>query len=549
MLQKQLWVVEGVLNLKSILILSQALPQKYSHYRPILGDGNCGWRGMLSIQRMTDALCTSSFCQETLGFNGWRYIAIGFSYYESLLRSQNRNVLEEEIARIISLNNLLTTAGGYDTWLFEDMVEQTTDLLRDLAEVVETSPDVATILLLARFNEQDSLNIIYHMRLLASASLASNSDSYQGFIPDGLTVDEYRKTYLETVNTEIEHMGLSLLINVLLRPLGIAVEIVYLDRSEGSQANTHTFQSEDSNGLPTNPGGPKIHLLYRPSHYDILYSQGSVSGQLAIETVAQNSDIQVNRATSLSHQRIQNSTSTMGDFSQLDLQTLMSIPGYAMAPQPSHIGYQTQYHPPLDPTYSHSPISASISPISPEASVATPSSTTTMAHSYTAQQPILQQNHPSPNTPSSSHGLHTFPRSTTLPIHTQHPTHESAMHRPSSSTHPSMNSELSSPACAPTSFRPSVYEYTAAAEHEPIVFQTNTFKNSHYNTAHYNNPNFQPEEWTPDADDMPVPRKKSNWWVSLAFIKWVLWENFGVFNWGTMFVKLGGEVYLHFFSW
>jgi hypothetical protein len=26
-------------------LVCKALPQKYSHYRPILGDGNCGWRG------------------------------------------------------------------------------------------------------------------------------------------------------------------------------------------------------------------------------------------------------------------------------------------------------------------------------------------------------------------------------------------------------------------------------------------------------------------------------------------------------------------------
>ena len=26
-------------------ILSQALPQKYSHYRKLRGDGKCGWRG------------------------------------------------------------------------------------------------------------------------------------------------------------------------------------------------------------------------------------------------------------------------------------------------------------------------------------------------------------------------------------------------------------------------------------------------------------------------------------------------------------------------
>jgi len=33
-------------SLGTLLIVDKALPQKFSHYRPILGDGNCGWRGM-----------------------------------------------------------------------------------------------------------------------------------------------------------------------------------------------------------------------------------------------------------------------------------------------------------------------------------------------------------------------------------------------------------------------------------------------------------------------------------------------------------------------
>lgn len=27
----------------------QALPETYSHYRPVKGDGNCGWRGKLPL--------------------------------------------------------------------------------------------------------------------------------------------------------------------------------------------------------------------------------------------------------------------------------------------------------------------------------------------------------------------------------------------------------------------------------------------------------------------------------------------------------------------
>ena len=63
---------------------------------------------------------------------------------------------------------------------------------------------------------------------------------------------------------------------------------------------------------------------------------------------------------------------------------------------------------------------------------------------------------------------------------------------------------------ATSSFRPSKYEWEAAADWQEPVFQTATFKNSHYNTAHFNNPNFQPEEWTPEMEEVPAPRKRSS---------------------------------------
>lgn len=66
---------------------------------------------------------------------------------------------------------------------------------------------------------------------------------------------------------------------------------------------------------------------------------------------------------------------------------------------------------------------------------------------------------------------------------------------------PSQHSALPSPTSANSSFRPSRWERELKFPRPegPVVFQTNTFKNSHYNVAHYNNPNFQPEEWSPDG--------------------------------------------------
>jgi ubiquitin thioesterase protein OTUB1 len=395
-----------------------------------------------------------------------------------------------------SLNNFLSTVGGFEAWLFEDMVEETTNLLKDLANLIQTSPQGATELLIQRFNNPEISNaIVYHFRLLASSWLkGSPADQYQGFIPDGLGVEGYRKNWLEPVDQEIDHLGMSLLIDVLLKPIGFAVEIVYLDRSEGSQVNSHIMQPEDSNGLPTNPGGPMIHLLYRPSHYDILYKDAAPMQLQAVNEVVRNPT--VNRAANYTHQHSIQST-PMGQLSHFDLDTLLSLPGINM-PSSSHHGFHSQYQPPTEQTFAPSPISPGTS------SATTPSSAVLPATFPTqAPPPASTLTSPAITAPHQS-----FPATTSLPIHPHLPP---PPHRPALNTHASLSSDISSPSSAGSSFRPSKYEWEAAADwaqEGPVQFQTNTFKNSHYNTAHYNNPNFQPEEWSPEAEEQQMTTRK-----------------------------------------
>ncbi|CAD6446064.1 cac4dda0-e91c-4847-ae3e-af6143c3ccf1 [Sclerotinia trifoliorum] len=439
---------------------TSALPQKYSHYRPILGDGNCGWRAAV------------------------------FSYFETLLGMGNRGQVEEELARMMSLNNLLTTAGGFDAWLFEDMVDETIRLLRDVADVMDTSIQAAESLILDRFNNSETSNaIVYHCRLLASSWLKANPQNYQGFIPDGGGIDQYRKDWLEPPNQEIDHLGMTLLIDVLLKPAGFAVEIVYLDRSEGTQVNSHMFQAEDSNGQPTNPAGPIIYLLYRPGHYDILYKD------LLRQSIEMSSNIQVNRATNFTHQHSPQANPAMNTYQTMDL--LFSIPGVSLPSPYSNFG-SSQYQSPMSQSFAPTPsttLSTALSPMSPTGnSVSTPQSTTSVTSlptrssftSINTPTPIITSPHPFQST------------QTTLPIHTLPPPHPHAIPSPTA---------LGIPA---PSFRPSKYEWaiTADLQEGPVPsFQTSTFKNSHYNTAHYNNPNFQPEEWTPEEDGLGMGSK------------------------------------------
>lgn len=478
--------------------LLQALPQKYSHYRPILGDGNCGWRGKLPHRDTclllffcSDTLLRLWLCGSRLRENANWITALGFSYFETLLRLRNISQLEAEIARITSLNNLLETAGGFQSWLFEDMVEETTTLLKDLASSLQ-NPKVAAELLLQRFNNPEVSNaIVYHFRLLASSWIKSSPAAYQDFIPGEIQNDVvgYCKDWLEAPNMEIDHLGMALLIDVLMKPIGFAVEIIYLDRSSGSEVNSHVHQPVNSNGAPTIQNPPMVYLLYKPGHYDILYNDRnpSISLQHPIEDAIQNIDIQVNRATNFSqHHAVQTTPAQMHTFSNLDMTSLLSIPGFQCQPQQSHHGFPSQFSP-IEQRYTTSPMSAS--PVSPGPSPLNSNSSASvlsLSATFPPQPPSALAASPALNT--TQHSVHpTFPATTQLPIHLPQPSRTRA--------------DISPPS-ASSSFRPSKYEWEAAADwQEPVSFQTSTFKNSHYNTAHYNNPNFQPEEWSPDCEE------------------------------------------------
>lgn len=84
----------------------------------------------------------------------------------------------------------------------------------------------------------------------------------------GQTVENYCDMSVMPIGSEIENVSLSALKDVLLSPAGIALEVLYLDRSDASEVNMHRFD-------PVNPVGGAtigtIRLLYRPGHYDLLY--------------------------------------------------------------------------------------------------------------------------------------------------------------------------------------------------------------------------------------------------------------------------------------
>ncbi|KAJ0159571.1 Ubiquitin thioesterase OTUB1 [Colletotrichum tanaceti] len=425
------------------------LPQTYSHYRPIQGDGNCGWR------------------------------AIGFSYFEHLVNNGDQHQILGEAARIQSLDQYLLRVGGYDRMLFEDMVEETIALLKDLAQNI-ANPQLAMHILLQRFNEQDASNaIIYHLRLLASSWLKGNPESYEPFIPAETGIAGYCGE-LERPNREIEHLGIALLAQVLLKPVNFVLEIAYLDRTPGNQVNIYRFPDEANGQDPANLG-PIIYLLYRPDHYDILYKSPLGPSPL---------NLQVNRVASFSHRHeIASVAPTLHSYTNLDYGPLAMLPGFGgpasgLSSGLSSLGSPTStsplpdaFDPPPHPSWLPSPYSDHMQ----------------QQQQQQRQQEPVAATQPHPQTTPQSQPPTPAPTKPSQPVDYQLRFSHQCWHL--NNTNSAQPSLLSSP----------------SGFQEPS-FTTAMFKNSHFNKAHYNNPHFHPEEWTPDDEGhhekVPSAKKK-----------------------------------------
>lgn len=378
-----------------------------------------------------------------------RPTAIGFSYFETLINGGNRAQVEAEKQRVVALNSYIETVGAVSMYLFQDMADETMELFQRILDQFDDR-ERALAELLDTFNDAGMANsILYHLRLLASSWLKGNSETYLPFITLDSGVAGYSAEVIERPNVEIDHMGIQLLVNVLLKPAGFVLEVAYLDRSPGSQVNTYRFPDE-ANVQHASELGPVIHLLYRPDHYDILYPTNPnlqpASPPSALD-MQQPVDLQVHRVGFSSAYEI-NNTPTALHYGGADLHAnpLALIPGFDSPP-----GLNTVLN-----LGTGSPISPySPSPASPW-----------MPTGFT--DPIRQV----PQAPI------------TVPTPTP----------PAQTNHPLRFSEY----CQ-------LPEYVGNNTWKEPTFQTSTFKNSHFNVAHYNNPNFQPEEYKPEADEYDLP--------------------------------------------
>jgi ubiquitin thioesterase protein OTUB1 len=199
--------------------------------------------------------------------------------------------LEEE-TRLRSLHNLLNTI-GFQEDLYEDFADECFELLRKTAASVPAADDSAAASLLTSFNDvglsmaiityfkvgccqpydsrlrapylnihSEESGLITFLQLLTSAWIQTHANDFQPFLLDQ-DIREYCATQIEPSICEIDHVGMAALAEVLVKPAGLALEVLYLDRSPGEEINTYRIDPLGHDGIPI-PDPPTLRLLYRP---------------------------------------------------------------------------------------------------------------------------------------------------------------------------------------------------------------------------------------------------------------------------------------------
>ncbi|XP_060558518.1 ubiquitin thioesterase OTUB1-like [Ruditapes philippinarum] len=201
--------------------IQQDLKNRYQCVRKTRGDGNCFFR------------------------------AFGFAYLEKLLNDRTdlerfRDVAKQSKAELVSL--------GFPEFTIEDFHET----FMDVVTKVENRCSLDE--LLETYNDQGlSDYIVVYLRLLVSGYLQKEADFFGSFVEGGRTMKEFCNQEVEPMGKESDHIH----IIALTSSLGVPVRVEYMDRAGTDKCNSHHFP-EDST--------PLITLLYRPGHYDILYS-------------------------------------------------------------------------------------------------------------------------------------------------------------------------------------------------------------------------------------------------------------------------------------
>eukprot|EP00891_Asterochloris_glomerata_P000871 jgi/Astpho2/871/fgenesh1_pm.00016_%23_31_t len=219
------------------------LEGQYSQIRRARGDGNCFFRSFM------------------------------FAYMEHLLTKQDWRERDRVVEAIKGCRQQLLAI--CQDIVFEDPMAELCQQLQALSDPVLAASSLEAV----AGNDMLSNTLVMFLRFLTSSELQAREDFFAPFVmgmsDDLLSVEAFRRRFVEPMGEESDHVHIVALTNAIQVP----IRVVYLDRSmagfgggasaDTGEINHHDFVPETA-AQTTSPAVPRVHLLYRPGHFDIL---------------------------------------------------------------------------------------------------------------------------------------------------------------------------------------------------------------------------------------------------------------------------------------
>ncbi|KAK3278428.1 hypothetical protein CYMTET_13632, partial [Cymbomonas tetramitiformis] len=134
-------------------------------------------------------------------------------------------------------------------------------------------PQQKLLAVFPRYNDdQESNYILMFLRMVTSGEIQRRSEFFAPFILglSDMDLDTFCRCNVEPLGEEADHIHITALTDA----LNVAIRVVYLDGSAMAALGGATSDVNHHDFIPESLGDvvPNIVLLYRPGHYDILYS-------------------------------------------------------------------------------------------------------------------------------------------------------------------------------------------------------------------------------------------------------------------------------------
>ena len=209
--------------------------------------------------------------RRTRGDGNCFYRSFIFGYFEKILKNNDIKEAQKAKAEFKGWGEKLARHGFHEL-VYEDALAE---VIRQLDMIIDEQMSFE-ILLQTHNNVEIGNYIIMLLRFITSSELQTREEFFAPFVI-GMTesvsdVTQFCRQYVEPMGEESDHVHIIALTDALKVP----IRVFYLDRS-----NTMTVGRESlSNAVTTHQFTPSecfpdvfyVTLLYRPGHYDLLYS-------------------------------------------------------------------------------------------------------------------------------------------------------------------------------------------------------------------------------------------------------------------------------------